>query len=211
MPGRSRHPVVCRLRAARGAAGPFQSDAHPSALGGQAVGRVVARTVQSCVVAGIARGDVVHIDATLIRADVSWESLAVRHADVVLAENDDEQLHHGRDGDCQTPGRRDGKQTRPTQPDLPDRSRRDHGHQTRAEQPARACLQAAGAPHEDDVCGVVLDVQVTTGEVNEGDHILPQLDAVAAATGTRISPPRPTKATPMPKSMAGWSGAASTR
>ena len=34
--------------------------------------------------------------------------------------------------------------------------------------------------------GVVLDVEVTTGEANEGDHILPQVDAVAATTGTAV-------------------------
>jgi hypothetical protein len=38
--------------------------------------------------AGIARGEVVHVDATLIRADVSWESLGVRHADAALAQSD---------------------------------------------------------------------------------------------------------------------------
>ncbi len=30
------------------------------------------RTVHSCVAAGIAKGEVIHSDATLIRADVSW-------------------------------------------------------------------------------------------------------------------------------------------
>lgn len=40
---------------------------------------IFARTVQACIAAGIARGEVVHVDASLIRADVSWESLAVRH------------------------------------------------------------------------------------------------------------------------------------
>ena len=44
------------------------------------------RTVQACVAAGIARGEVVHIDATLIRADVSWEGLGVRHADAAMAQ-----------------------------------------------------------------------------------------------------------------------------
>jgi hypothetical protein len=39
----------------------------------------------------------------------------------------------------------------------------------------------------DDRCGVVLDVQVTTGEANEGDHILAQVDAVAAATGKAVT------------------------
>jgi Transposase DDE domain len=36
----------------------------------------------------------------------------------------------------------------------------------------------------DDMLGVVLDVEATTGQANEGDHILPQVDAMAAATGT---------------------------
>src|ERR1700712_12090 len=48
------------------------------------------RSVQACVAAGIARGEVVHIDATLIRADVSWESLGLRHADAAMAQDGDE-------------------------------------------------------------------------------------------------------------------------
>lgn len=49
--------------------------------------RIFARTVHACVAAGIAKGEVVHIDATLIRADVAWESLGERHADAVLAKD----------------------------------------------------------------------------------------------------------------------------
>ena len=32
----------------------------------------------------------------------------------------------------------------------------------------------------------VLGVEVTTGQANEGDHILPQVEAVAAATGAPV-------------------------
>ena len=46
------------------------------------------RTVQACMAAGIARGEVVHIDATLIRADVSLESLGIRHADAAMDQGD---------------------------------------------------------------------------------------------------------------------------
>ena len=46
------------------------------------------RTVQACMAAGISRGEVVHIDATLIRADVSWGSLGVRHADAAMDQGD---------------------------------------------------------------------------------------------------------------------------
>jgi transposase len=38
--------------------------------------RIFERTVQACVAARIAKGEIVHVDASLIRADVAWESLA---------------------------------------------------------------------------------------------------------------------------------------
>jgi hypothetical protein len=37
-----------------------------------------------------AKGEVVHADASLLRADVGWESLAVRHVEAVRRENGDE-------------------------------------------------------------------------------------------------------------------------
>ena len=40
---------------------------------------VFERTVRACVEAKIASGEVVHVDASLIRANVSWESLVERH------------------------------------------------------------------------------------------------------------------------------------
>lgn len=46
------------------------------------------RTVKVCVAAKVAKGEVVHVDASLIRADVSWESLAVRHIDAVTDANE---------------------------------------------------------------------------------------------------------------------------
>ena len=48
------------------------------------------RSVKACVEAKIAKGEVVHVDASLIRANVSWESLAVRHADAVAEANEDD-------------------------------------------------------------------------------------------------------------------------
>ena len=37
-----------------------------------------------------------------------------------------------------------------------------------------------------DVFGVMLDVEMTTGEVNEGEELLARLDAVAETTGAEI-------------------------
>jgi len=41
--------------------------------------RIFQRTVEACLKAKIATAEVVHIDASLIRANVSWESLVERH------------------------------------------------------------------------------------------------------------------------------------
>ena len=53
--------------------------------------RIFRRTVQACLDAGVAKGEVVHVDASLIRADVSWASLGERHAADVLRENPGEE------------------------------------------------------------------------------------------------------------------------
>jgi IS5 family transposase len=49
---------------------------------------ILARSVAACVSAGIAKGEVVHFDASLIRADVSFEVLARRWVESVEAENE---------------------------------------------------------------------------------------------------------------------------
>ena len=141
-------------------------------------------TVQTCLKAGIATGEVVHIDATLIRADVGWESLARRHADAVLAQDGADNATESGAAATEAAARqrvkRDGKQTGRhkkicvTDPDA-----------TMATNARNRRLEPAYKQHTavDDVCGVVLDVEVTTGEENEGDAVLPQIDAVAAVTG----------------------------
>jgi transposase len=147
--------------------------------------RIFARTVKACVGAKIAKGEVVHIDATLIRADVSWDSLGLQHADAMLAEDDIRATKPGEDDGEAMKRRveRDGKQTGRhkkiclTDPDA-----------TMATTARNRRLEPAYKQHTavDDVFGVVLDVEVTTGEANEGDHILTQVDAVAATTGAEV-------------------------
>jgi len=54
--------------------------------------RIFLRTVKCCIEAGLVTGETIHVDATLIRADVSWESLSTDYADQSFAANnvDDE-------------------------------------------------------------------------------------------------------------------------
>ncbi len=147
--------------------------------------QVFTRTVQSCMAAGIAKGEVVHIDATLIRADVAWESLGRQHADAILAQNGtdlaDPEAVAATEAKLQAErnGRQSGKHKKIclTDPDA-----------TMATNARNRRLEPAYKQHTavDDVFGVVLDVEVTTGQANEGDHVLPQVDAVAATTGTSV-------------------------
>ena len=61
--------------------------------------------MRACVEAKIATGEVVHVDASLIRADVAWESLAVRHVEALGDANDDaSDSTSDSDGDGQADG-----------------------------------------------------------------------------------------------------------
>ncbi len=95
--------------------------------------RVFERTVQACVAAKIATGEIVHVDASLIRADVAWESLAVRHVAAIAETNGDRALDPGSDPGPDPEGKRALRDAiGPVQEGLPHRPRRDHGDQRAA-------------------------------------------------------------------------------
>ena len=144
-----------------------------SRWGAERFQHIFQRTVRACVAAGIAKGEVVHVDASLIRADVSWESLVAQHVSTVAEVNDDEAAVAERN--AKQTGRY--KKVCPTDPDA-----------TMATNARNRRLEPAYKQHAvvDDVRGVVLDVEVTTGELNEGQVILERLDATAATTGRAI-------------------------
>jgi transposase len=60
--------------------------------------KIFLRTVAACQEKGLISAETVHIDATLIRADVSWKSLTERHVEKVLEENAGDQEQHGQEG-----------------------------------------------------------------------------------------------------------------
>lgn len=134
--------------------------------------RIFERTVKACVEAKIATGEIVHVDASLIRANVSWESLAVRHVDAVTHANEDDE-------EFRKTGRQSGRYKKDcvTDPDA-----------TMATSARNRRLEPAYKQHAvvDDVRGVVIEVEVTTGEVNEGQVVLERIDAAAATTGKAI-------------------------
>jgi transposase len=133
--------------------------------------RIFERTVRACLDAGIAKGEIVHVDASLIRADVSWESLALRHVEAVAAAHppDEAERHARQTGKY--------KKISTTDPDA-----------TMATTARNRRLEPSFKQHAavDDLAGVVLDVVVTTGEVNEGQLLERQIDHVGAVTGEAI-------------------------
>ena len=140
------------------------------------------RTVAACVEAGLVAGEVAHVDASLIRADVSWESLARAHASSVRSANADGSVEEepaededDGDGSPKRRGKRRGKRSR-TDPDARmATSRRDHYLE-----PSYKQLTAV-----DGARGVVLDATVVRADVHEGATLLAQLDRVEAASGRR--------------------------
>jgi transposase len=130
-------------------------------------------TVDACLKAKIVAAEVVHIDASLIRANVSWDSLIERHVDEVLdvhaAELEIENKKNGRQSGQY-------KKVCVTDPDA-----------TMATNARNRQLEPAYKQHSaaDDKVGVILNVEVTTGQTNEGDIIERQVDEVSRTTGVR--------------------------
>lgn len=145
--------------------------------------QVFERTVAQCMEAGLVSTDTVHLDATLIRADVSWDSLTTRHVDQVVEANGEDTK--GRDEDeppAGGPGGLRTKQTKskkysPTDPDA-----------TMATSCKQYHLEPTYKQHTavEDKSGVIVDVAVTTGEANEGKQLLEQVERIEATVGTKV-------------------------
>jgi IS5 family transposase len=137
---------------------------------------ILSRTVEACVAAKIATGEVVHLDATLIRADVSWGAMVDAHVDAVLAAGDETQASGPPAGGRAVSG---GPVRRVCRTD-PDASLGKGGRTSRVE-PAYKQHTAVDA-----LRGVVLDVEVTGGGVHE-TNAMSALDAIPLVTGRPIA------------------------
>lgn len=143
--------------------------------------RIFVRTVQSCIAARIAKGEIVHIDSSLIRANVSWDAIARRHVEAVETANPQES---GEDrGDGPPPPakgeKKNKKQTAICTSD-PDATLTTNKTGRRSEPAYKHHTAVDGAR------GVVLDVAVTTGAVHDTKMVEAQLDAITTTTGVAI-------------------------
>jgi hypothetical protein len=121
--------------------------------------RIFQRTVQQCLRAGLVNGETVHVDSTLIRAQVSYASYSHRHGQKVWEEN-------------QAPSRK----TSSSDPEA------FFATDSRKEPPRPSYKQHTAV---DDRKGIVVDVTVTTSDVNEGNHLGRQLDRIQINTGIK--------------------------
>jgi len=134
------------------------------------------RSVKACIDRGLVNGETVHIDATLIRADVSWESITERHAETVVAENEAEEDTTRRLGRPQT-REKHPKKVSMTDPDATLVTSRGDFH-----------LEPCYKQHTsvDDKTGVIVDVDLTTGEDNEGQRLIETVERIEKATGKEL-------------------------
>lgn len=143
--------------------------------------QIFTRTVAACAQAGLVDGTTVHVDATLIRADVGWESLSTAHADDVLAANPeaDEDPDGGGSAKRGRPRRKPAKLKKRSATD-PEATLTTSSKHERME----PCYKQHTAV--DDKAGVIVDVAVTTGEASEGAQLPEQLERIEANTHTKV-------------------------
>jgi transposase len=140
---------------------------------------VFERTVLQCVEAGLAKGDLVHLDATLIRADVSWESLVRVHLDAV-SEANEERPSGGDGGGSGGGGSKPGRTKKISRTDPQARMATSH-RKVRLEPSYKQLTAVDGAQ------GVVLDAEAVIADIHEGGAALEQLDRIAERTGLMIA------------------------
>jgi transposase len=149
--------------------------------------RIFKRLIKICVDAGLVDGKKVHIDATLIRADVSWESMVEVHVDQVLKENADKPQDSTVNVKDPVPVRRKSSRPRTKPPKVKKRSTTDPDA-TLATSSHNRKLEPCFKDHTavDDKAGVIVDVSVTTGEASEGEQLLEQIKRVEENTGQKV-------------------------
>ena len=150
--------------------------------GEQLFRRIFERSVVQCKQAGLVGADLVHVDASLVRADVSWGSLVKKHVDKVLKQD---QTEPEEDPPSDDDGSRPRSEKRSKPPGKAKKVSRTDPDASMATGNKGQRLEPSYKQHSavDDKAGVIVDVEVTTGEANEGQQLLRQLERVAQRTG----------------------------
>jgi len=135
--------------------------------------RIFEKTVEACVTAKLVGGDMLHVDATLIRADVSWSRLAVRYVEEAEKANetsDDDPPPPSGDVSGKASAKTSAKSGTPRRRKLsntdPDARMATNKYNQRLE----PCFkQLTGV---DSRCGVNVDIAVVRADTHEGATLL---------------------------------------
>lgn len=148
--------------------------------------RIFERVVLECIRAGLVKGDTVHVDATLIRADVSWESLTTAHVNQVFEANSNDENKDGNDPPDDPPAPRRGRP--PKKVPKPKKRSTTDPDASMATSKRNHRLEPTYKQHTavDDHSGIVVDVAVETGQDSEGKQLLDQIGRIEANTGMAV-------------------------
>jgi transposase len=129
--------------------------------------KIFRKTVEMCIKENLVTGETVHTDATLIRADVSWESLTTEYAERVINENESGEVKKSKP-----------KKRSITDPDA-----------TLSTSDKRKRLEPSYKQHTtvDDKVAVIVDVELTTGEASEGTRLTDVVERVESVTGMKVA------------------------
>jgi len=143
------------------------------------------RVVRQCIDADLVSGETVHVDASLIRADVSWESLSRDHAQTVIDENQvSEPVDDNSTPKQNLPKKRGRPSTRSKLPKKKSATDPDASLSTNCQTKAMIpCLKQHTAV--DDKNGIIVDIDVQTGDDSEGKRLPEVLNRVEARTQIR--------------------------
>ena len=146
--------------------------------------KIFQHTVRQCIQADLVSGDTVHFDATLIRADVSWGNIVEKYADKIIEENKEEEPPDD-EPTGEKKKKRGRKKTKPPQKKKVSKTDPDASMATSQ---SNYHLEPTYKQHTavDDKEGIIVDVKTTTGEANEGEELLNQVDRIEPATGKKI-------------------------
>jgi transposase len=144
---------------------------------------IFTRTVQTCIDAGLVGGETVHLDSTLIRADVSWKSIVEKHTSDVIRENKEDNT------DDKTPDVPPNKLGRPqTRDKKPKKISLTDPEATMATSSGNYHLEPTYKQHTavDDKAGILIDIDLTTGEINEGTKLVEVIERIEIVTAKTI-------------------------
>ena len=150
--------------------------------GAQRFREIFEKLVRMCVDAGLVSAETVHFDATLIRANVSWDSVVQETIDTHVRRSVTENTSPSETGDSsdrEPPNKPTPSKRRICRTD-PDASIA----KTQRRKPGEPSYKQHTAVDSD--CGVVVDVEVETGTAHEGSQLIEQIERVEEATGKAV-------------------------